>query len=438
MAPQRVKPTGIHPNRLLSNRDRFWADYSLNRDDVEYRHAIASVRFELESIQRPRARRTMSLPPSKCKPWPDKAPNVKATSNRTKAKGKPWLRRILDGVQNTASQCKGRIARVRAWRPSPRLKRTVMQIAAATLAGAVYLMINNEYARVRAAQPSIIMQFSGSNAPTWMHADSPARILGMTDPIAPTIVNKLAYLKAFRKFNIKFHPDRAATNNLNSTVAFAVYLRGLEAKRALDFFYVNPYCSHQKMAMDIFSVSDDGLPSYASPCRCTYPRAVLEATQRATVPFFLQTAPPQTMEELARYCPPCDFATAADNWAEFSPENRPPNLSRLRKALPWSKVFEDPRILPFKLDKLPREDMDGAHWDHETQQRWEDSGWAIGLDWREVRDCVSTMKFSVSGWDLEHQDTDEDGYVTNDWLKDRMASYGQDSGQGSQQANGDA
>ncbi|CBX90031.1 hypothetical protein IAQ61_004960 [Plenodomus lingam] len=420
-AAQRIEPVAIHPSRETSNRDLFWHEYSLNWEGVEHRLVTPSVAFELQAIQQPAPRRTMSLGPDSRRRWPRHMADPRAETgarqrkHATRCTGKQWLQRMQSSmvrgchimlqtpgkmanttvslakrtrkyITTTPSRWKNRISRIRM--PSARIiAKAAVTVATAALVGSMYMKFNYDFALAKAAQPSIVTRYSLKYPSSWMHAECPARILGLPEPLDSKIVNRHAYTAAFRKFAIRFHPDKYLVNGFTLPFAHLVYMRGFDAKAALDLYYDDTNCLDGVNKLDQFNTSADGLPSYASSCRCTYLHAVVETSFRAIFPFFLQPAPPQTPNQLAKSCPPCTFSIAAVRWKAFNEENRPPPIRRLRLAVPLSRVFDHPYIWRFmKIDRSRVNCLPEFKWSQEEKQKWEDKGWATPEDWIEHPD----------------------------------------------------
>jgi hypothetical protein len=262
--------------------------------------------------------------------------------------------------------------------------RRLLKFAAAGLVTAVALTVNYNAAMTKALQPSLLSHYP--QVPTWMHPDSPAKIINMGDPIAPTIANANQCKAAFRKWSHVMHPDRAHYNGLRKAGVDAdkVYSRALNAVDALDTILENPYCEDNVEAVQNFDMSGDGLPSFAKGCpRCSYPRAIGEMVSRAVVPASLQAKPPQTLDQLGQYCPSCTVAVAGANWASFDTPNRPLALARIRDSISYGQVVEDPRLLWFKLSGLWDVSEDSER-SEEAKRAMEEAGWANGKeDWKD-------------------------------------------------------
>ncbi len=171
--------------------------------------------------------------------------------------------------------------------------------------------------------------------PTWMHTD-PIQALGLPAAVSPQFVpNRLNISRAHRKFRAAWSVDHWRQHNFSTQAeALKAYIRGEDARTILDDWYDNPFCykdtryfeaRHQHLPKFAYH---DGMPSFANPCRCTYPLYIRKQLELALIPFFLQSPVPKTEAALNTYCP-CAKTNAEASWFTFNEDNQPPFLARI-------------------------------------------------------------------------------------------------------------
>lgn len=237
--------------------------------------------------------------------------------------------------------------------------------------------------------------------PTWMYSE-PHNILGLEIPSIGEVAPKTVIVKAWRQFNIAFHPDRFSNNGFaNEVDAHLAFGIGRSAKEALLEYNVNPYCENNTLPFRTFDAGHNatGLPHFALDCKCSGADVTTFKEAFNFVAATLHTpARTQPITSLADFCP-CDSMRIESfrNIASSVDIGTPPPLRRIYDTTSWD-IFA-PEAFLWKTHRL----LNGIRHDwaqsDTDRTRWEQEGWAVAEDWLPewLRGCPE-----VSNWVTEY------------------------------------
>jgi hypothetical protein len=220
------------------------------------------------------------------------------------------------------------------------------------------------------------------NFPTWMYSE-PHNILGLEPSPFGDAAPMTVIIKAWRLFNIRFHPDNGNINGFPSLgAAGAAHRVGIEAHEAFVQYYENPYCvNNTKFPKDFRAPHDAlGIPHFAKNCTCTAWRQALGATTSALLEGTVLPNSSASHPSFSTICPcTSDIVRAFRNARAHVVDSVPPPLARIWDATPW--VTLSPRVFKWKVSTMFRGTNMHCIQPEDEKTRWEKDGWAVEQDW---------------------------------------------------------